>query len=1722
MFPEDSGKTVAQAHTMGLKALVDLLRERTNKDTKHLHSKARKRLDTALEKWIVSVSHGHPDFSPVADREKGLRDLELENIWETTASYGNKETKRVRNERDGIVGPLNRLINIFGAKLRDYFLLMYPLETPVKIGQQKRKTIWGYISEVFGPVPVAHGADLAELDLADMIRSHGRELCRKSFIFGVPPSDFDSYALLLVRRLATFVDHVYTDAKLGSSHFLRPRTGVGKSRFHEKCADEILREIVDELNSLYSTGSSKQVFPSRTRVNDDKTPDEEFFQSQIKKLRRVSKGESKEEAKKLQTWVRFLKKLTSKKNPKLRAQDARHLNNIVQNKVRWEGIRYHKLITDGLPQAYSAASIILRGDRFLQPGDDYLIVGESRLGTAEGPGRIDLGLFVRTVITNPKRPGQLVAMRPVAVFDIKTKTSFDWEIRTKKSKGKRKKTIARFIVRKRGMSDEEWNNALTEVPEKSDTQQLNLYADGLVREYRRLTEDESVSDILKGVVLLDTQFDAGLNRIVVRYLLDSLSEDPTLKSRLRVCDRLLIRSKDPIAQRIALVLHSPTENQFTLLESERNRQESEDKYDPFSEVQDTTTKHVVYLSARSASNSGFTAAWLAQYWHGLHYLQKLSSEHDNAPVTWLDISGNLSHDELAKKRLTISRHKEDVRAFFDKIKIMDMSHEIEQFLLQGGNLPDIASILSEGIVVVSGWQWIEDSLPPKLRPVLEELERYMVQEINKMGNIAVWFLQPRPDERTSERYHSRCLLPFWDSSEHRFHVTEIVWNLPVRPYTSVQTTPMLDDLRVIIKQTERSVETELVEVPLLENWSSRFWSKKSKRKSKKRGQTGTRGRNALSAEDIIKMKEFRMKLICDSIDLIPWLCAFHPKSCKKDDDVEIELAVQAIPLFGSPMKPKSVMSRMMYHARVRGAKGMRSYVSPQQLIPKETITHPRHYRRYRRKERRTANVQTYRAPDEKHLEFRNLREQTARNVEIRRFRQTMSLLSSQKESWKGDDPWLDFLKQLDRLIPDKSDPIEIDELYKISELLMTHELTSDLWGSMLWFRERRLGNGLRLNEQDHLETLLESRPYVTALYGNYLFLLLVALVRKYPDLRIDQIQSLWLVVKSWHLRQIGFYLRDISGMSRPKFDVRAIWSNLCKRALVLTQMPLPVQSTVRHGQLLVVSSGDYYDYWVFIEDNYDRNRLRSGLWIGQNPLDPAISVRWSESDTKVIAKHASTAEPEQVHNLITCQTEGTEHVWFFAEEKWNLLGELTIISRKRDAITSFRGLQVMPLSSSEIPEVPTGVTIPSDLPHRIENELLEIGQMKQHIISVQCELGIDSGIYSINLKSDSKKLDIRFFERTSDLLHILRRPLVDGIPLQSTKNPNVYFTWDPYRDIEYAELQLLRPYVERKTPFVRAGVPLPLTSQTLAEQVPREISAIIMHDENICPLVTGSAETHGSCWVLRPESSTSPADLKALFDRPLTDQDVSSLLVAREVFLEGTRYALDLEFENDIGSREGWVFRESSRIARQLGIKRLLPGTFLWMDDEKLECSVMRDRDGSGVVLSAISDTTGEQVYSWLITSLDNETEDQTALSSAIDGIEGIVTDYFGENAEPQERVRNYSSLIDDIESILTTIFTDRLKTTSEGEHVGEDDLESLLELMRETTIDPEISEEIADILEELAKFHLKKRDLQAAHSAAVESIEILEERLKRWKADSDKKRVKRVKALKRRIEKKM
>jgi hypothetical protein len=1623
MLSSKPAEIVVDAQILGLRALVDLLRERTTKDTRHFYTQAQERFQSALEEWQISIKVGNPNFNSVAKEEKHLRNLELENIWETTASYGNAETKRVRSEKDGAVGPLNKFINIFGGELRNYFLLMHPFEPPVKIGKQKSKTVWGYHSKTLGDVPVAHGADLPELDLADMVRSYGRELCRKSFTFGVHKNDFNAYSLLLIRRLSSYVDHVYTNGQCGSVQFLRSKTKIDKKTKKEVCAIDVLREIVDELGSLYGRGAASLSPPSRVQEKRRRHPTKKFFTDQITKLRRLS-GKKPREKKELLTWTKFLKTLTDGKKPKLRDRDAQHLYEIVRNIARYEGDKCHRFLTDGLPQVYRAESVILNGNQFLETGEDTLIVGESRIRTDEGPGRIDLALFIRTEVPNPNRPGKMIVMKPIAVFEIKTRTGFNWEIKTKKTRGKRKKTVVRFIVRKRVLTDDEWTDALTEVPSKSAAEQLNLYASGLVREYRRLTGNESVKDVLRGVVLVDTQFDVNLNREVVRSFLKDFVSNQILRGKIGKGDRLLIRSKSPMAKRAALVLFSSDKGEYEVLKSERKSLDSKVLYNPFSKVEDSSSRHVIYLSARSASNSGFTSAWIARYWHGMRFLQQLSEENGNKPVVWLDLTGDFSERSLARVRLRMQHQDTAVETFFDNIKFINLSTSVERFLFRGANLPDISASAKwqNKIVVVSGWDWIEKSTPLRLKSALAELERYMVQEIHRTGCPSVWFLEPRPDERTSEIYHTRCLIPFWESLPHQCYVTDIVWNLPIRPYTSVQTTPMLDDLRVIVHQTKETVETEAIEFPLLKDWSARFWSKRSKRKTRKSRSKESKGRVALTPQEVLGSSQFSKDLILDSIDLIPWLRDLWPQDfAKTSDEVRQDIRFETTTLYGKPSPRSGIMSRMIYRAKIKGARGKMGHATSQELIPKESITHPRHYRSYRRIKRTTLNAQSYNAPDERLLEFRQFREQTAQNVEIRRLRQTLALLSKKKEAWTSEPAWQELLKQLKQIVLRARTIAQTDDINKITELLRINDISSNLWNSLLWTREARLGTHLRLCERDHLRDLLESKPYVTTSFGNYLFLLLLAISRKYPELTIEQIQQLWGSVKAWHLRQIGFYLRKIQGEhSEPKFDVRAVWSNLCKRANVLTKMVLPVQSSVRYGQLLIAPHGDDHDYWVFIEDRFDKSRFQSGLIIGQNPFASSAFMRWTEMDNHEIALHAKSAVAEEAYDLLVSNVSGVECIWLFAEGEWNLQGELIIVPRKKDAITSIRGIQIKPFVDSQTPEVPVGVRKSPTINHRVREELSQIARLRKNILSVQCTLGIDSGMYTIRFEAEREQIDMRVVHRTSDLLHILRMPLVEGIPLQSSQDPDVYLTWNPYEDVDYGELQLLRPYVERKTPYVHVRMPLPLTSRELLERPPAELKIVISHDESECPIIDGGASAHGSCWRVRVKDRQESPCLAALTDDALSEIDISSLINAGEVFLEEGRYRLNIEFEKDYSSREGYVFRESRLLARQLGVRPIPAGTFLELGSEQLK--VILVRDGYGVEITLRSTLTDERLDSAVLVPPEGRWNVDSELEDFKTELEGFVKEYFGEDEGPETRIVNYDEVVTEMRDKLRSI----------------------------------------------------------------------------------------------------
>ena len=172
---------------------------------------------------------------------------------------------------------------------------------------------------------------------------------------------------------------------------------------------------------------------------------------------------------------------------------------------------------------------------------------------------------------NPNRPETIEYHQPVGIFGIKTRIAFNWEIKNRKARStkryksptqRKQKYYANFIVRKRGLIDYEWNKAVTEVPRSSDAIQLDLYSKGLTRVYREITGDMSCDDIVKGIILVDTQQDIAVNRDVIFTMIEYLKNKDVIKKVQAGCDRLLIRGKHPVASRTSIVLVNPTEKEL--------------------------------------------------------------------------------------------------------------------------------------------------------------------------------------------------------------------------------------------------------------------------------------------------------------------------------------------------------------------------------------------------------------------------------------------------------------------------------------------------------------------------------------------------------------------------------------------------------------------------------------------------------------------------------------------------------------------------------------------------------------------------------------------------------------------------------------------------------------------------------------------------------------------------------------------------------------------------------------------------------------------------------------------------------------------------------------------------------------------------------------------------------------------------------------------------------
>jgi hypothetical protein len=933
-----------------LSTAVYLQRAIKNKNTAHLYESSRNILEQAEKKYLRSKERGHPDFDHLTEAENNVRKNSLQMLFENTASYGNKEVRRVKSS-DKSVGPLNQRFNVGGAVLRDFGMTTFPFPD--------RELLYGFTEETYGypsnslchkVVPIH---SLPELDFIDSCRKHVQVLNAWCYIFNVSLNDTAKYTNQFLLRTRPYMERIYSENRYGEAGF---REGTVK----------ILRDLKDDISKHYRVRIGDT--PTVTSAIEYKKPEfnTDFFKEQMREAREKGIVSSAlDELDRILSGGSIIKTvldkdtLEEKPAPCLTKEDVRHLWQRLFELSGQKGTQVHRQITSLFPSYWNIGRAIRFGDE-LGGEDAYLLGSEIPIDTILGKGRIDLVLLKRVITPD----GLNVFWQPVFVLDIKTKQGYTWDLEyeTKESASRRRhglllRKVPEFIISERSLTDDEWRSILEGNPDDTIVTQINAYADAIAKEFLEISQSEEPVKILKGTLFVDAGDDIRRIRSVIRsFVIEVFEFINGLDNEIpRTIFNITMDQRSP---KVALLLHEQ-ENPYS------SEQESVPApivrvQDPFEMLIERDKDFILYLAGETKTSGGTSAAWISKYYHGLQFINEWKRRTNSSSILWIDLADEFVLSGLRKARLHLRprsgnfrdrarSQSELVSTIFDSIEIVELLDEVQDFLFRERNIPIIQSKMTPDLIVVSGWDRLQSSVPSSYDEKFRELKARLVSQVlEKFDASILWFDNPIPDEQNSSVYSTRTLIPYYQDSPFFGRVNQIIWNLPVAPESEIlsddwtlpytASAPLYDDIRVIITQRQNEIGTELVNIPPLVGWSQRFRSDFLE--------------SELDAllEESIPSPDIREKIKILSFDLVPWLLDLWPNldderitrqsllELKKmyrvpRDQIEVQSE-----LLTTKSQEKGLLGRVSF--RPRGLKSGKSYVS----VAKGTINSHRFYR----------------------------------------------------------------------------------------------------------------------------------------------------------------------------------------------------------------------------------------------------------------------------------------------------------------------------------------------------------------------------------------------------------------------------------------------------------------------------------------------------------------------------------------------------------------------------------------------------------------------------------------------------------------------------------------------------------------------------------------------------------------------------------------------------------
>jgi hypothetical protein len=1282
----------------GLAALVRLAERRRNHRTKRFQN-------SIAEKWreireqLSEIKKTNPhDFSVIQNAEPNLRKMYLRMLWYSTKPYGNKEFKRVYSWKSGTVGPLNALLNYAGARLRELAVTRYPFPNPayfqirtykkgvVKILSRSvatahpddgsaKKVYWkaGYRGNSKHPRVLLTHPTLPGLDFVDMIRAHVIELCRQCFIHGVPKSEAQKYIRLLIHNLKPFLDWVYTDGESGRKDFFPD-------------ADRELRVIVLEIRALHGKRAGRS--ESITRSMDDPFPNPSVGILKKKALE-ILRTSASEEVR--QSCAEILDKIDQ---DLIVDRDVTKLIDHANALALREGNEWHRVMLSGLHHPFSLSSVVFHGDSMLTNPSSVLIVGELPVSGEDGTGRSDIVYFVRRSVSGR------VIWTPAMILELKTKTSFEFNMYAVMSKSRRDYVPASFVWK--GPLDENgWRSLSTSYPDRKTLKQLEAYEQGIIQEYRKLVKDDPTppTSLWKGVVVIDTDQSYADVYDGFQMMLNSLAEDiHRLAPRVSEWTSMTLDGDESIEVPRVAILLSPSKGP-SHLNKERVSADYVDTEDPFEHRVKDDSIFTLYVSVPSSTSHGEAAAWVSKNWHLMNHIQEcVELSDEKLSLVWLDLLGDFSSEHLRDERMCLKRlYKE--RAISSKqyrslqhvlgdIGFVDLSVTIREFLFEGAEF-DLDALKGQlnipagkrSIVIVDGWSDLKQMIPRHRRHLLRVLECALLDAVPESKTNVIWIDNGIPHSAMNPLYQRRCVRPIPHDSPLRVMLDEIIYNFPLTPRVFGWQTPREVDLRVIAQDTPTEVNpwSTTIRVPQLRDWSRVF-----------RG-VARRVRTVDPEEVLDKIKKPHM-MHGRQVTLSSVHSRIEGLTAERGTDVQNE----ALTLAPSLLRPRSsidvigqepeeslpwIAVTSPVHKKLSSASNDRLNLKPNRTPPSPSRSQERYFPlseitrgwAYGSIPDVGEQIEEWkgtvrRPPLFKSTSRLRIDSMEEREQEVIRLLYAALFLKTQITRYSDLEVCCNRIISICRksLSDNTNDGLLLTALKQVRKQILSNTNRMATW-RLLEQTRKRIDEVLNSENRIALQRAINENNELLTLYGNNLFLAVFAVADEVlHDTDSHAIIELWSAIAEWQLYQMGFRPDDVPEyQSESKYDFRAIYSNLKWRGKQMAKIPRTEkpQYSERYGQLIQKDMTDGVKSWLVFQEkglrrylagklNEDRNRALLHGWY-RCEIDPE---ELSASAKEVLGSSEWEREPVVIINV-----NGSDLLYQMSQEndnEWRLIGVL--------------------------------------------------------------------------------------------------------------------------------------------------------------------------------------------------------------------------------------------------------------------------------------------------------------------------------------------------------------------------------------------------------------------------------------------------------------------------------